>query len=75
MYIVLFLMCNVMTIVYSTDFNCFGSGSGSDIMCDVIKNNALQCFELQGNRGGTDKSHQNSRGTVIAELAGAAPFM
>ena len=44
-------------------------------MCDGIKNNVVQCFELQGNRGGTGKSRQNSRGTVIAELADAAPSM
>ena len=29
--------------------------------------------KLQGNRGGTGKSRQNSHGTGIAKLAGAAP--
>ena len=32
-------------------------------------------MELQGNRRGTGTSHQNSRGTGIAKLPGAAPLM
>ena len=35
----------------------------------------VQSIELQGNKGGTGKSRQNSRGTGIAKLAGAAPLM
>ena len=40
-----------------------------------IQNTVLQSNELQGNISGTGKSHQNSRGTVIVILAGAAPLM
>ena len=35
----------------------------------------VQSIELQGNRGGTGKCRQNSRGTGMAKLAGAAPLM
>ena len=46
---------------------------------DQIKARALHRLflkrMLQGNRGDTGKSCQNSRGTGIVKLAGAAPFM
>ena len=38
-----------------------------------IQNTVVQLIELQRNRGGTGKSRQNSRGTGIAKLTGAAP--
>ena len=40
-----------------------------------IKNTVVQSIELQGNRCGTGKSRQNSRGTDIAKFAGAALLM
>ena len=42
---------------------------------EAIQNNVVQSIELQGNRGGTGKSRQNSRGSGIAKLAGSAPLM
>ena len=42
---------------------------------DTIQNTVTQSIELEGNRGGTGKRRQNSRGTGIAKLAGAAPLM
>ena len=45
------------------------------LMCHAIQNTVVQSIELQGNRGGTGKSRQNSRGTGIAKLASAAPLM
>ena len=47
----------------------------SRLLYKPIKNTVVQSIELQGNRGGTGKSRQNSRGTGIAKLAGAAPLM
>ena len=41
----------------------------------LIQNNVVQSIRLQGNRGGTGKSRQNSQGTGIATLAGAALLM
>ena len=40
-----------------------------------IQNTVVQSTELKGNRCGTGKRCQNSQGTGIAKLAGAAPFM
>ena len=40
-----------------------------------MQNTIVQSIELQGKRSGTGKSRQNSRGTGIAKLAGAAPLM
>ena len=40
-----------------------------------IQNTVVQSIELQGNSGSTGKSSQNSRGTGIAKLGGAAPLM
>ena len=39
-----------------------------------IQNSVVQSIELQGIRGGTGKSRQNSRGTEMIKSAGAAPF-
>ena len=41
----------------------------------AIQNTVVQSIELQGNSGGTSKNRQNSSGTGIAKLAGAAPLM
>ena len=41
----------------------------------AILNTVVQSIEPQGNRGGTGKSRQNSRGTGISKLAGAAPLL
>ena len=41
----------------------------------AIQNTVVQSIELQGNRGGTGKSRQNSSGTGIAKFAGAAPLI
>ena len=41
----------------------------------TIQNAVVQSIELQGDRCGTSKSRQNSRGTGIAKFAGAAPLM
>ena len=35
-----------------------------------IQNTVVQSIELQGNKGCTDKSHQNNQGTGIAKWAG-----
>ena len=40
-----------------------------------VWNIVVQSHELQGNRCGTGKSHQNCRGTGIDNWAGAAPLM
>ena len=40
-----------------------------------IQKPVVQSIELQGNRGSTGKSRQNSRGTGRAKLAGTAPLM
>ena len=42
---------------------------------EPIQNTVVQSIELQGNRGGTGKSPQNSSCTGIAKFAGAAPVM
>ena len=39
-----------------------------------IQNTVVQTIELQGNRGGTGKSRQNSSDTGIAKFAGATPL-
>ena len=39
------------------------------------QNTVVQSIELQGNRGGSGKSPQNSRGTGIAKLNGAAQLI
>ena len=41
----------------------------------AIQNTVVQSIELHGNRCGTGKSRQNSRGTGIAKLVDAAPLM
>ena len=41
----------------------------------AIQNTVVQSIELQGNRCGTGKCRQNSKGTGIAKVAGAAPLM
>ena len=40
-----------------------------------IQNTVVQLIELHGNRGGTGKIRQNSRGTDIAKCTDAAPPM
>ena len=40
-----------------------------------IQNTVVQSIELQGNRCGTDKSRQNSRGTGRAKFAGTTLLM
>ena len=40
-----------------------------------IQNTVVQSVELQGNRGGTGKSRQNSSGTKLVKFAGAASLM
>ena len=44
-------------------------------LADPIQNTVVQSNELQGNRGGTGNTRQNSQGTGIAKLAGAAPLI
>ena len=39
------------------------------------ENTVVQSIKLQGNRGGTGKSRQNTRGNGIAKLVGAVPLM
>ena len=51
------------------------SESITEVFVEPIQNTVVQSIELQGNRGGTGKSPQNSSGTGIAKFAGAAPLM
>ena len=41
----------------------------------TIQNNVVQSIELHGNKDGTGNSRQNSQGTGLPKLAGAAALM
>ena len=41
----------------------------------TIQNTVVQSIELQGNKGGTSKSCQNSSGIGIPKFVGSAPLM